>query len=101
MTPATETITAQVTPPGRGGVAVVRISGPLTLTIATAMLKQKLTPRVATYLPFHAADDHVLDEGLAIYFPNPHSFTGEDVLELQGHGGPVVVDLILQRILQD
>lgn len=97
---AIDTITAQVTPPGRGGVAVVRISGPLTTAIASAILKQPLVPRTATYLPFYAGDDVVMDEGLAIYFPNPHSFTGEDVLELQGHGGPVVVDMILQRVLQ-
>ena len=96
----TDTITAQVTPPGRGGVAVVRVSGPLTSAIASAILKQPLIPRTATYLPFYADDDTVIDEGLAIYFPNPHSFTGEDVLELQGHGGPVVVDMILQRVLQ-
>lgn len=97
---AIDTITAQVTPPGRGGVAVVRISGPLTPAIASAILKQPLVPRTATYLPFYAGDDSVIDEGLAIFFPNPHSFTGEDVLELQGHGGPVVVDMILQRVLQ-
>lgn len=96
----TDTITAQVTPPGRGGVAVVRISGPLTTSIAAAILKQDLLPRTATYLPFYDASDNVIDEGLAIYFPNPHSFTGEDVLELQGHGGPVVVDMMLQRVLQ-
>jgi tRNA modification GTPase len=95
-----DTITAQVTPPGRGGVAIVRVSGPLTATIASTILHQPLAPRVATYLSFHDADNSVLDEGLALYFPNPHSFTGEDVLELQGHGGPVVVDLILQRVLQ-
>jgi tRNA modification GTPase len=95
-----DTITAQVTPPGRGGVAVVRVSGPLTNTISAAILQQALSPRVATYLPFRDHDNGVIDEGLAIYFPNPHSFTGEDVLELQGHGGPVVVDLILQRVLQ-
>lgn len=100
MNPSTDTITAQVTPPGRGGVAVVRVSGPLTRSIADAILHQELTPRVATYLPFHDVDHSVMDEGLALFFPNPHSFTGEDVLELQGHGGPVVVDLILQRILQ-
>lgn len=95
----TETIVAQVTPPGRGGVSVVRVSGPLTADIAKAVLKQALTPRSATYLPFHA-DDSVIDEGLAIYFPNPNSFTGEDVLELQGHGGPVVVDAVIKRVLQ-
>ena len=95
-----DTITAQVTPPGRGGVSVVRVSGPLTNEIADAILQQALTPRSATYLSFYDADHQVIDEGLAIYFPNPNSFTGEDVLELQGHGGPVVVDLLLQRVLQ-
>ena len=98
--PFSDTITAQVTPPGRGGVAVVRVSGPLTRAITQTILHQELTPRVATYLPFHDEDRQVMDEGLAIFFPNPHSFTGEDVLELQGHGGPVVVDLILQSVLQ-
>jgi tRNA modification GTPase len=95
-----ETITAQVTPPGRGGVSVVRVSGPLTKTIALAILKKEIPPRTAVYLPFLDANDGVIDEGLAIYFENPHSFTGEDILELQGHGGPVVVDLLLQRVLQ-
>lgn len=95
-----DTITAVVTPPGRGGVAVVRVSGPLTSQIAQAVLHQPLSPRLATYLSFHDQDDSVIDAGLALYFPNPHSFTGEDVLELQGHGGPVVVDLLLQRVLQ-
>ncbi len=55
---------------------------------------------MATYLSFYDHDDVVIDAGLAIFFPNPHSFTGEDVLELQGHGGPVVVDMLLQRVLQ-
>ncbi len=94
-----ETITAQVTPPGRGGVAIVRVSGPLVPSIINTVLKQELTPRVAAYLPFYDHNDIVLDEGLALFFPNPNSFTGEDVLELQGHGGPVVVDMILKRIL--
>lgn len=94
-----ETITAQVTPPGRGGVTVIRISGPLVRSIMQAILKQEITPRSAVFLPFYDHNDDVLDEGLALFFPNPHSFTGEDVLELQGHGGPVVVDMILQRIL--
>lgn len=94
-----ETITAQVTPPGRGGVAVVRISGPLTRSILQSILKQEIKARTAAYLPFYDHDNTVIDEGLAIFFPNPNSFTGEDVLELQGHGGPVVVDMILRRVL--
>ncbi|HTM64210.1 MAG TPA: tRNA uridine-5-carboxymethylaminomethyl(34) synthesis GTPase MnmE [Gammaproteobacteria bacterium] len=99
MTYANETITAQVTPPGRGGVAIVRVSGPLVSAISKEILKQEIPPRSAVYLPFYDHDNTVLDEGLALFFPNPNSFTGEDVLELQGHGGPVVVDLILKRVL--
>lgn len=95
----TDTITALATAPGRGGVAIVRVSGPLAPTIAKTILKRDLTPRYATHLPFYDANDAAIDDGVAIYFPNPHSFTGEDVVELHGHGGPVVVDLLLQRIL--
>jgi len=95
-----DTIAAQATPPGRGGIAIIRISGPLVSKVVQQLLKTSLTPRLATYLSFYDANEDVLDEGIAIFFPNPHSFTGEDVLELQGHGGPVIVDLILQRILK-
>jgi tRNA modification GTPase len=94
-----DTIAALATPSGRGGIAVIRVSGPLTQTIIRDILHGELAPRAAAYLPFFAADNEILDEGIAIFFPNPHSFTGEDVLELQGHGGPVVVDMILQRLL--
>ena len=94
-----DTITALTTPPGLGGVAVVRVSGPLVNHIITTLFHRELNPRQATFLPFPDADGQVIDEGIALYFPNPHSFTGEDVLELQGHGGPVVVDLLLQRLL--
>lgn len=100
MSATEDTITAVVTPPGRGGVAIVRVSGRLTTQIANAILHQSLTPRLATYLPFYAEDNSVIDTGLALFFPNPHSFTGEDVLELQGHGGPVVVDMLLQQVLK-
>lgn len=95
-----ETIAAQATPPGRGGIAIVRVSGPLVVTVMTALLGRVLEPRQAAYLSFRDDQGDILDEGVAIFFPNPQSFTGEDVLELQGHGGPVVVDLILQRILR-
>lgn len=94
-----DTITAQATPPGRGGIAIVRVSGPKVRDMMTAILGQDLLPRQATYLPFLDEKNATLDEGVAIFFPHPHSFTGEDVLELQGHGGPVVVDLILQRLM--
>jgi tRNA modification GTPase len=94
-----DTIAAQATPPGRGGIAIVRVSGVLTAKIIREVLRVELVPREATYLPFFDANGDILDEGVAIFFPNPHSFTGEDVLELQGHGGPVVVDILLQRLL--
>ncbi len=94
-----DTIAAQATPAGRGGIAIIRVSGPNVKHIMNETLGCTLTPRQATYLPFRGADNEILDEGVAIFFPNPHSFTGEDVLELHGHGGPVVVDLLLQRIL--
>ncbi len=95
----TDTIAAQATPPGRGGVAIVRVSGLRVKKIIPLLLQCELPPRQATYTPFYDENDNVIDEGIALFFPNPHSFTGEDVLELHGHGGPVVVDLLLQRIL--
>lgn len=94
-----ETIVAIATAPGRGGVGIVRVSGGDTLSIAKAVLGFEPKPRFAHYGPFIDHNDHVLDEGIALFFPNPHSFTGEDVLELQGHGGPVVLDLIMQRCI--
>ena len=95
----TDTIVAAATPPGRGGVAIVRISGPLVSQVATVLLKKIPTPRYATYSNFFDADGHAIDEGIALFFPGPKSFTGEDVLELHGHGGPAVVDCLIQRIL--
>ena len=95
-----DTIVAKATPEGRSGVAVIRISGSKVKEITFAMLGCELLPRYANYLPFFDEKGEVLDEGIALFFPHPHSFTGEDILELQGHGGPVVVDLLLQRILE-
>lgn len=94
-----DTIVAPVTPPGRGGVAIVRISGHKVKQIISYILKKELAPRYASYLPFYTSTNEVIDEGIAIFFPSPHSFTGEDVLELHCHGGPVVVDLLLHCIL--
>ena len=91
-----ETIVAIATAPGRGGVGIVRISGKEAAAIAEVILGFKPKPRYAHYGPFKDPTGSVLDEGIALFFPNPHSFTGEDVLELQGHGGPVVLDLIMQ-----
>lgn len=97
----TDTIVALATPPGRGGIAIVRISGPLVQTISTKMLKRLPTPRVASHLSFFDGDDVAIDEGLAVFFPLPNSFTGEDVLELHGHGGPVVVDILIKEIVKN
>ena len=94
-----DTIAAIATPPGRGGIGVVRVSGPATRAIAEALLGKLPPPRVATFARFRAAAGAAIDEGLALYFPAPRSYTGEDVLELHGHGGPVVLDMLLARAL--
>ena len=94
-----DTIVAQATPPGRGGVGILRISGLKAREVAETVLGKLPKPRYADYLPFKDADGSVLDQGIALWFPGPNSFTGEDVLELQGHGGPVILDLLLKRIL--
>ncbi|RLM19641.1 tRNA uridine-5-carboxymethylaminomethyl(34) synthesis GTPase MnmE [Brenneria alni] len=94
-----DTIVAQATPPGRGGVGILRVSGRAASTVAQAVLGKLPKPRYADYLPFRDANGTPLDQGIALWFPGPNSFTGEDVLELQGHGGPVILDLLLQRIL--
>ena len=95
-----ETIVAQATAPGRGGIGILRVSGPLAIEVAQAVLGKCPKPRMADYLPFKDVDGTVLDQGIALYFKSPNSFTGEDILELQGHGGQVVLDLLLKRILQ-
>lgn len=95
-----ETIVAQATPIGRGGVGILRVSGPLAEKVAEAVVGKTLKPRLANYLPFKDEDGTVLDQGIALFFKAPNSFTGEDVLELQGHGGQIILDLLLQRILK-
>ena len=95
-----DTIAAIATAPGRGGVGVIRISGADLKPLAEAIVGKVPLPRYATYANFKAADGAVLDQGLALYFPGPGSFTGEDVLELQGHGGPVIMRLLLQRCVE-
>ncbi|HSW69175.1 MAG TPA: tRNA uridine-5-carboxymethylaminomethyl(34) synthesis GTPase MnmE [Gammaproteobacteria bacterium] len=100
MDEAQETIVAAATPPGRGGVAIVRISGPLVNQIANQLLKKTLSPRYAAYSSFFDAEGNAIDQGIALYFPAPHSFTGEDILELHGHGGPAIVDCLIRRILE-
>ena len=93
-----DTIAAIATAPGRGGVGIVRVSGPKASAVADVLVKQSLQPRYAHYCPFYSASNDILDQGIALFFPGPHSFTGEDVLELQGHGGPVILDLLLREI---
>lgn len=99
LTLSTETITAQATAPGRGGVGIVRVSGPKAKAIAEALVPCTLTPRLAAYTPFVDANQQVIDQGIALFFKGPHSFTGEDVLELQGHGGQVVMDMLIDAVL--
>ena len=94
-----ETIAAIATAPGRGGVGVIRVSGSDLLPVALALTGKIPKPRYATLADFKAADGSTIDSGLLLYFPDPNSFTGEDVLELQGHGGPVVMQMLLARCL--
>ncbi|WP_047395022.1 tRNA uridine-5-carboxymethylaminomethyl(34) synthesis GTPase MnmE [Chitinibacter sp. ZOR0017] len=95
-----DTIAAIATAPGRGGVGVIRISGRNLSALIAGLIGRELKPRFAHFARFKAADGAVLDEGLALFFPNPASFTGEDVLELQGHGGPVVMSMLLKRCIE-
>ena len=95
-----DTIAAQATPPGRGGVGIIRVSGKQALTVAKAVLGLEPKPRYAHYGPFLDANGQQIDQGIALYFPGPNSFTGEDVLELQGHGGPIIMDFILRRVVE-
>ncbi len=94
-----DTIAAIATAPGRGGVGVIRISGSNLLPFAFALTGKTPQPRHATLADFRAADGATVDSGILLFFPNPQSFTGEDVLELQGHGGPVVMQMLLARCL--
>ncbi|MBA1191593.1 tRNA uridine-5-carboxymethylaminomethyl(34) synthesis GTPase MnmE [Pseudomonas entomophila] len=95
-----DTIAAIATAQGRGGVGIVRLSGPLARAAGRVLTGRDLTPRHAHYGPFTTEEGQVLDQGIALFFAGPHSFTGEDVLELQGHGGPVVMDMLLQACVQ-
>jgi tRNA modification GTPase len=92
-------IAAIATAPGRGGVGIVRVSGARLSTLVRRLFQRDLTARHAHLLPFKTDDGELLDEGIVLYFPAPHSYTGEDVLELQGHGGPAVLRRVLQLCL--
>ncbi|MEY3739511.1 MAG: hypothetical protein RLZZ192_186, partial [Pseudomonadota bacterium] len=92
-------IAAIATAPGRGGIGIVRVSGPSLGPFIYTLLGRTLTPRHASFVPFPDADGGPIDQGIAIYFSSPNSYTGEDVLELQGHGGPAVMQTLLKRCL--
>lgn len=95
----TDTIAALATPPGKGGVGIIRISGPKAHQIGERITNKPFTPRIAQYGSFVDEDGLALDEGISLFFPRPNSFTGEDVVELQGHGGPVIMDCLLRAVL--
>ncbi|MCS5712759.1 tRNA uridine-5-carboxymethylaminomethyl(34) synthesis GTPase MnmE [Candidatus Berkiella aquae] len=96
-----DTIVAVATAPGKGGIGVIRISGKQAAFIAKRLLSKDLSARIATLCTFRNANQEILDQGVALYFPSPNSFTGEDVVELQGHGGPVVLDLVVSAVLAE
>jgi tRNA modification GTPase len=98
MIQSSDTIAAVATAPGQAGVGMVRVSGPGAAVIAERMLGYTPKPRYAHYGPFLDHNGELIDEGIALFFPNPHSFTGEDVFELQGHGGTVILDLLLREV---
>ena len=99
MTQSSLTIAGRATPPGRGGIAVIRISGPAVREIAVAVLGECPQPRHAGLRDFLDAEAQAIDAGIALFFPAPDSYTGEDVLELQCHGGTVVTEILLERVL--
>ncbi|PSF13555.1 tRNA uridine-5-carboxymethylaminomethyl(34) synthesis GTPase MnmE [Marinobacter fuscus] len=98
MHSSTDTIAAIATAPGQAGVGIVRVSGPDARHIASQVLGFEPRPRYAHYGPFRDGQGDLIDEGIGLFFPNPHSFTGEDVFELQGHGGTVILDMLLRAV---
>jgi tRNA modification GTPase len=99
ITPVNDTIVAIATPPGYGGVGILRISGPLAPTILKKITGKMPQARYAEYLSFKDSNHQVIDMGIVLYFPAPNSFTGEDVVEFQGHGGPVVLECLMKQII--
>ena len=95
-----ETIAAPATAPGLAGVGIIRVSGPLVSSITQQLIGVLPKPRFATYAEFLDKEKSVIDQGIVVFFPNPHSFTGEDVVEFQGHGGHVVQKMLLRRIIE-
>lgn len=100
MPPSTETVAAIATPNGRGGIGVVRVSGGAVRAIAKALCGIEPEPRMARFVEFADGEGAVIDRGLALFFPGPHSFTGEDVLELHAHGSPVVLERLVRRVCE-
>jgi len=98
--PQTDTIAALATATGKAGVGIIRVSGPLSINIAEKITQIKAKPRFAHYLPFYDENKTIIDYGILIYFPCPNSFTGEDVVEFQGHGGPIILSLLLKEIVK-
>lgn len=94
-----ETIVALATPPGRGGVAIIRVSGLNVLSIAKQIIKKKLKPRYATFTYFYGKNNEIIDQGIALFFPAPHSFTGEDILECHIHGSPIIANQLIKIIV--
>ena len=95
-----ETICAIATPTGRGGISIIRLSGSKSIDIAEKILNFKPTPRHAHYGPFFASNKNIIDSGISLFFPGPDSFTGEDIVEFQAHGGPFIVEILLEEITQ-
>src|SRR3989338_4202207 len=93
------TITAIATPSGRGGVGIIRISGKDAKAIAHKIVHTQLQPRIAHFTQFYDSDNTIIDEGIVLLFENPHSFTGEDVVELQAHGSPIVLDQLIKTAI--
>lgn len=98
--PAHDTIAAIATPPGTGGIGILRLSGPDALAIGEAISSSKIRPGKIQFRRFLDADDEVLDHGICLYFKAPHSFSGEDCVEIQAHGGPILLDMLLQRLCE-
>ncbi len=98
--PSHETIAAIATPPGTGGIGILRLSGTGALAIGEAISKSKIKPGLIQFRQFLDADGTVLDHGLCLYFKAPHSFSGEDCVEIQAHGGPIVLDMLLERLCE-
>ena len=100
MEPSNTTIAAIATPPGFGGIGIIRISGKKALTIGQKISQIRPKPRYAHHANFYDADSAIIDSGLLLSFPAPNSFTGEDIIEIQAHGGPIVLNRILQRLFE-